>query len=112
MIKTFEFTYDELSAEAIFRVDTEKFTAEIAELILESYIWDYDPFDDPIDQAMRKIAMIAIELCTRYNDNLWGVKKRFNQEDFFLPVDGSAGIELTKIRKYEFTEEKLEVIIS
>ena len=38
MIKTFEFEYE--YAEAIFKVDTEKFTAEIAESILESYIWD------------------------------------------------------------------------
>lgn len=110
MIKTFEFEYE--YAEAIFKVDTEKFTNEIAESILESYIWDYDPFKDPVEQAMRKFALTAIELCTRYNDNLWGVKKRFDQEDFFLPVDGSAGVELIKIKKYEFREDKLETYIT
>lgn len=64
MIRHYTFNYNTYDAEACFKVDTEKFKAEDAKLLLEFFTWDYDKEADPIDELMKKYAIKAIWIAT------------------------------------------------
>lgn len=110
-IKTFEFNYDSHEAIANFEVDTEKFTAEMANATLEFFLWDYDPDEDPVEEVMKKYALAAIKEATFNSHNTFGVIQDFKTLEGFGPIDGSIGITLTKVEGYEFFDDRLEVEI-
>lgn len=108
-MKHYTFNYDMFEAEACFKVDTEKFTIDIAKKTLEFFTWDYDKDGDPIDEVMKKYAMAAIIIATIEGYNLYGVIQEFMNKEGFCKVDGSMGIELDFIQQYEFDENKLSM---
>lgn len=113
MYKEYRFNYDFYKAEAIFKVNTEKFTEKIANDILSFFIWDYDKSNNPIDEVMRKFALKAIFIATVKNYNTHGVIEEFKDIEGFCPLDGSFGIELTGIEGYDiYDDEYLSVEIS
>ena len=107
MIKKYTYIYDFHEAEAEFEVDTEKFTAEIAQEVLDFWTWDYDEEADPVDEAMKKTAMEVIRVATFEGYNTDGVKDEFNSKEGWWKLDGSAGITLISVSGYEFDEDKL-----
>ena len=107
MIKHYTFNYNLHEAEACFKVDTEKFKAEDAKLLLEFFSWNYDQDADPVDEIMKKYAMTAIRIATSENYNERGVRSWFSEQEGFLAIDGSQGVELTFVYAYEFDEEVL-----
>jgi hypothetical protein len=111
MIKHYTFDYDLNEAQACFKVDTNKFTKEIAQENIDFFLWDYDKEADPIDEVMKKYAMEVIKVASTYNYNLYGIKREFEQNEGFVRLDGSLGIELNFVSAYEFDDEKLEVTI-
>lgn len=98
-------------AEACFKVDTDKFTNEHAQATLDFFTWNYDKEADPIDEVMKKYAMEAIKIATFNDYNLLGVKRAFNDNEGFCKVDGSCGIELNIIHRYEFNEDALDMTV-
>lgn len=112
MIKTYTFNYEIWDAKAVFEVDTEKFTPELANATLEFFYWDYDKDNDPIHEVMHKYAIRAIELATFNNHNTFGVTEDFKDEEGYGPVDGSIGLTLKEVEMYEFAESSLELTIS
>lgn len=108
-IKTFKFDYDQGEARAIFSVDTDLFTEEMAKGTLEFFLWSYDKLNDPIEEVMYKYAMEAIVSASKYSHNTYGVKKDFENKEGFCKVDGSQGITLLTVSGYEFEEDKLEL---
>jgi hypothetical protein len=56
MIKHYTFDYNIYDAQATFKVDTEKFTPEMAQSTLDFFTWDndYDEEEDPVDEVMKK----------------------------------------------------------
>ena len=111
MIKTYEFTYNHYEGEAVFRVDTDKFKPEDAQVLLDFFTWKYDEDADPIDELMKKYAMQAIMTATSNSWNEQGVKKWFEEEEGMIAVDGSQGVELISVEGYEFNEDRLHVTI-
>lgn len=111
MIRNYTFNYNNYDAEACFKVDTEKFKPKDAKLLLEFFTWDYDKDADPIDELMIKYAIKAIWVATAngYNEN--GVKGWFSEQEGFLCIDGSQGVELNLVSAYEFDESLLSVQI-
>lgn len=109
MIKHYTFNYNIYEAEATFKVDTEKFTAEIANETLTFFTWDYDKEADPIDEVMKKYAMEAIRIATFNNYNEYGVKSEFNQLEGYCKVDGSMGVELMSVEGYDFDDDALSM---
>lgn len=107
MIKKYDFNYDCYGAMVSFSVDTTKFTAEMAKATLEFFTWDYDREVDPVDEVMKKYALLAIRIATCENYNTYGVMCEFNNREGYGPVDGSIGIILISVTGYEFDEDNL-----
>lgn len=112
MIKKYKFNYDFREATAVFEVDTEKFTVEMANATLEFFTWDYDKEENPIDEVLKKYAMEAIFLATAnpWNSTL-GIISLFENKEGYSKLDGSNGIKLIDVEGYEFSEHLLEVEI-
>ena len=90
--------------ECEFEVDTSIFTEEIAKMTLEFFTWDYDE-ENLIDSAVRKYALEAFRLATKYNDGVYGVINSFKDEgEGFAVPDGSMGIKLLRIDCVEFED--------
>lgn len=111
MIKRYKFDYDYSEADASFKVDTEIFTKEMAQVILDFFTWDYDEEADPIDEVVKKYAIKVIMSATFDDLNVYGVIREFEDREGFCPLDGSCGIWLISVSGYEFNEDKLEVTI-
>lgn len=111
-IKKYSFDYDLGEADALFEVDTEKFTEEMANATLEFFSWDYDKKANPIDEVMKKYAMRAIEFATFNNHNAYGVKSDFENAEGFAKVDGSVGVTLIRVNGYEFSYFDLEMTVN
>jgi len=109
MIKNYTFNYNIYDAEATFKVDTERFTAEMAQQTLDFFSWDYDEEADPIDEVMKKYAMEAIRIATFNNYNVNGVISEFNNNEGYCKVDGRMGIELLSVEGYEFDDDALSM---
>jgi len=110
-IKHYEFDYNFGDAEANFKVDLDTFTKETAKLLLDFFGWRYDK-ETIIDDLLKKYAMKAISVSTSENLNESGVKNWFAEQEGFLALDGSQGIELILVSGYEFDDEYLEVTVS
>ena len=67
MIKIYRYDYEQGEASATFKVDYKEFLPETAKALLEFFTWDYDEEANPIDELMKKYAMIAIREAS-YND--------------------------------------------
>jgi hypothetical protein len=111
-IKTFKFNYDCHEAEAVFTVDTDVFTNEHAKATLEFFTWDYDEHNDPITEVLKKYAMEAIRVATRYSFSVHGVISDFKLKEGFASVDGSLGLTLVSVEGYEFDDDKLDYTVS
>lgn len=109
MIKKYEFDYSTGEASAVFLVNDEIFTADHARSILEFFIWDYDKEADPIDEVMKKYALKAIFFACCNNHNTYGVRDDISELEGFAPVDGTSGITLIDVSKYEFDDWALDV---
>lgn len=111
-IKTFKFNYDNHEASATFKVDTSIFTEEHAKATLEFFTWDYDEDNDPITEVLKKYAMEAIRVATRYSYNVRGVISDFKNTEGFANIDGSLGLTLLSVDGYEFDDDKLDYSVS
>lgn len=111
-IKTFNFNYDCYEAGAVFEVDTDVFTSEHAKETLDFFDWYYNGNSDPITEVLKKYAMEAIRVATKYSFNSKGVISDFDNKEGFARVDGSLGITLLSVTGYEFDEDKLDYTVS
>ncbi len=111
MIKVYHFNYDFHQASATFEVDTEKFTADMAQVTLDFFTWNYDKEKDPVDEVMNKYAIQVLECATFNRYNVKGVIDSFNNNEGFCRLDGSAGITLIEVSPYEIDEQYLAVRI-
>lgn len=111
MIRHYTFNYNFYEAEACFKVDTERFKEESAKLLLEFFSWKYDKEADPIDELMKKYAIKAIWIATSENYNEEGVKDWFAEQEGFIAIDGSQGVELNLVNAYEFDEDSLDMTV-
>lgn len=112
MKKRYKFSYHDSDAFACFNVDTDIFTEAMANATLDYYSWHYDHGNNPIDEVLRKYAIEAIKMITRYGYTLQGVIRDFEDKEGFARIDGSMGITLTVIRGYEFDEDLLFMDVS
>jgi len=110
-MKKYEFNYDFNKAECEFEV-TEKYTEEMALATLTFFSWDYDKEANPIDEAMKKIALQCIKESTAENWNEYGVIEAFKNMEGFPLIDGSIGIKLTHVSGIEIEDEELEMKIN
>lgn len=113
MRQQYSFTYD-WNAEAVFIVDTEKFTTEVAMMTLEFFTWEYEPdWDaDPVQEVMKKYALEVIRISTQNSWNKSGVIDYWkNNVEGFAPIDGSYGVELIRVSSYSLDQDSLEMEI-
>ena len=110
MKKQYHFTYDLFEGDAIFVIDTEVFTEEVARESLEFY---YRPHvnltGNVIIDTLRMYAEYAIKEASFDNASLYGVKLMFSEAEGLYSVDGTQGIELTMVNGLEFDEDLLEL---
>ncbi|MBI9052494.1 MAG: DUF2528 family protein [Bacteroidales bacterium] len=112
MKKKYDFTYGCHEANANFEVDTDKFTAELANLTLEFFTWEYNKEADPVDEVLKKIAIRCIEVASENDYNTYGVTDEFNNMEGYPKLDGSVGLTLTNVDAYKFDEDNLFVEIT
>lgn len=112
MIKTYSFNYDFHKAFADFEVDTKVFTEVVAQETLDFFTWDYDNEENPIDAVLKKYALEVIHEATSNNYNTHGVISAFDNKEGFCRLDGSNGIKLTYVEKFEFDEDDLEMKVT
>jgi hypothetical protein len=112
-IKIYKFDYGMMDAELTFKVDTEIFTDKLAQETLDFFDWDddYDIDENPIDEVMKKYAMMAITLGGFKSVNELGVIIEFEDLEGFGKIDGSLGITLTSFSGHEFDSSNLGVTI-
>jgi hypothetical protein len=58
---------------------------------------------------MKKYAIKAIWIATAENYNKEGVKSWFAEQEGFIAIDGSQGVELNLVSAYEFDEDALDM---
>jgi len=58
---------------------------------------------------MKKYAIKAIWVATAENYNLFGVQSWFEEQEGFIAVDGTQGVELNVVSAYEFNEDALDM---
>ena len=112
MIRNYDFRYNMFDGQAQFQVDTSKFTKRHAQEILDFFSWKYDKDADPINEAMKKIAMEAIIVATEKDCVAKGVVASFENKEGFLPLDEEHGIQLLYVEGYEFDEDELEMRVA
>jgi len=106
MINIYDFNYDFYKAGCKIEIDREKFTEEIANETLTFFSWDYNKSADPIDEVVKKYAMLVIEKAT---DGYSITELRNHQFEGFVNLDGSLGIMLLEVEAFEFVEEDLSI---
>lgn len=112
MKKKYSFYLALSGAFAEFVVDLEKFTEEMARETLEFFVWDYDKEEPPIDAVMKKYALKAIEIATVEDYNAYGVISEFYDLEGFCELDGSTGIELVNVQRFDFEESDLAMKVT
>lgn len=110
-IKKYDYDYGTGDAEVTFKVNFDIFTKDKAVLLLDFFGWDYEE-ETVIDDLMKKYAIKAIEVSTANNYNEFGVKRWFKEQEGFLELDGSQGIELIHVAGYEFDDYLLDLSIT
>ena len=109
MIKIYEFNYDD-NATCTFEVDLDKFTPKMAMDTLDFFTWEY-PYEkhrDPIDEVMKKYAMLVFEKSSRY----FFEDIKNTQFEGYYRMNGKDGILLKSVDDFEFDEGMLNVKIS
>lgn len=108
MIKVLNYEYGFMAtAECKLKLDTEKFSKDDAQMLLDFFSWDYDEEVDPVDEYMKKVAMKCIKVATFGNYSLQGVISEFEDLEGWPRMDGSNGITLLDVTMYEFDEDDL-----
>ena len=95
--------------DAVFEVDTEVFTNEMAQMTLDFFLWDYDQYNDPIQEVLKKYAKKVIELSSYNNINEVGVIEEFNSMEGFTNLDGSTGLKLLSVTGIHIDSEDLSI---
>ncbi|KFF26891.1 DUF2528 family protein [Chryseobacterium vrystaatense] len=109
-IETHTIEYDFGRAEAVFQIDSEKFTQETANITLEFYSWDYDKNNDPVLEVLKKYALECFQIATMGSfDPVIQCQKAFENKEGFFNISGSEGILLLSIEPFEFDEEQLVI---
>ena len=106
-MKKYKFNYDYFSAECEFEVDLSKFTKEKAQATLDFFSWDYDIEANPIDEVLKKYAILVLEKSNQYLIS----HVKTHQFEGFCVMDGSEGIKLTTVVEYEFDIEQLQMVV-
>ena len=112
MKKRYDFNLASYESMALFEVDLEKFTPEMAQATLDFFMWDYDKEADPVDEVMKKYAIEAMRISTINDCNELGVIDEFENKEGFAKIDGSDGITLISVTGFEFEERLLDVEIT
>ena len=100
----YEFSYDFYAASCKIEVDTEKFTEKMANDTLTFFSWNYDKEANPIDEVMKKYAMMIIQEATTGSF----LSDLQNKEiEGFYKLNGENGIKLLEVEEFEFDEEDL-----
>lgn len=107
MIKLYKFNYDD-NASCEFEVNTDKFTKEKALDTLAFFSWNYDKDNDPVDEVMKKYAILVFEKTSLY----WFDQLQEKEFEGFYKMNGSEGILLKEVTDYEFNEDLLSVKIT
>lgn len=111
--RLYNFEYGTMTdASCSFLVDLDKFTKETAQMFLDFYSWDtpYDKDEDPIDEAMKKLAMKAIFIATSHGGcSERKVMDEFKEMEAFAIGTPENGITLTNIEAFNFDESELEM---
>lgn len=105
MIKEYTIDYDYGEATAVFDVDLEKFTPEIARATLDFFVWEYDKDNDPVEEAVLKYGISAIRVAMQNCCGVFGVVQEFHSKEGYAPLDGSLGITLKKVTQFELLED-------
>jgi len=111
-IKLYNYNYNFYAAEVQLKVDTSVFTDEKAQDLLDFFSWRYDKEKPPVDELLKKYALMIIEVATAENYNEEGVKEWFDKAEGCIKIDGSEGLELIYVSSYEFDEEELTISIT
>lgn len=105
------FNYDMMTASVQLTVDRAVFTEEMAQDTLTFFSWDEEPdlHEDPIDEVVKKYAIMAIHLATKKEHNTTGVIADFEDLEGYYPVDGSHGIQLNYVEGIDISVSELQL---
>lgn len=116
MIKTYDFDFKDGEASASFEVNLSLFTDDMALATLEFYSYEYDDnfskTHTPIDEVMKLYALEAIKSATFNNYNVYGVIRDFAEREGFAKIDGSCGVKLLYVDRFDFDESDLNVTVT
>lgn len=110
--KLYTYTYGPMEAECKIEIDLDVFTADHANSVLDFFTWYYDKEADPIDEFMKKLALMIFQIGSESELNESGVMRAFESEEGWPRIDGSIGLKLIYIDNFRFDEDMLNVEIS
>ena len=111
IIKDYKIDYNFYEALAYFKVDLSVFTNEMAKNTLDFFIWDYNQEGDIINEVIKKYAIEVIKMATYEDFNLKGIIDEFHNKEGYYRIDGSFGITLYHVERYEFDEDSIRMNI-
>ena len=91
------------------KVDSKKYTSVIAESFLDNYTEYINRDNEPLDEAIKKIALECVKTATKGELGLEEVIEEFEEKEYYPSLDGSMGIELINIDYIDFDEDNLEL---
>lgn len=109
MKKLYKFEYD-YWWDVEFEVDLDIYTKEIALETLDFFCWKYNKDNNPVDEALKKIAIECLALSVR-GLSVYEMMYEFRYLEGFPDIDGKDGIKLRYIDNFKFSEDELTLEI-
>ncbi len=105
-MKKYFFDYDYGKASCEIEVNENLFTEEKANDTLSFFSWDYDKDADPVDEVVKKYALLSIEKATE-GYSLYSLQEK--QFEGFYQMNGKHGIKLVDVEGVEIDDYYLQL---
>lgn len=106
MIKQYSWEEDNFGMQVTLAVDTDIFTKEMAMEHINFFLNNFDnSHETAIDYAIRSHAKACLYSAIQGDYNAFGVMDDMSNQEGYFPVDGSKGIVLVSVGKFELDLE-------
>lgn len=106
-MKKYKYTYNNEDAEVVFLVDESIFKKEDAQLLLDFFSWEYDSFNNPIDELLLKYSIEILKLSIDLSKPQ--IINEFDNREGFLKINGENGVKLFDLKPIEVDDLNIEL---
>jgi len=106
-MKKYKYKHNECDAEVVFLVDESIFKKEDAKLLLDFFSWEYDSFNNPIDELLLKYSLEILKLSI-YSSK-YEIIEKFENREGYLRIDGENGVKLYELTPFQIDDYNIEL---